>query len=215
MQQTTAVAVPATHLAQTDRRALSQAWYSALHIAAGAPRPRAPVTRAPRCESSVARCSPGVGRVPHAGAVAWKTPGGGRSGPSRERSAPRATASGETAAALAQRRSPKKAPAPHVERGLARRSQHDSPGDRSAGTASFAVRAANGRVHLVVRTAGGTTRVVAVCVPALRERVERALAQTRIALTGAGMRAQITAGSAQTTAGSVPARCAVRAEAAR
>ena len=33
MQQTTRVAVLATQLAQTDRRALSQAWYSALHLA--------------------------------------------------------------------------------------------------------------------------------------------------------------------------------------
>jgi hypothetical protein len=208
MQQTTAVAVPATHLAQTDRRALSQAWYSALHLATGVPRARAPVTRTARCESSSARRLAGNGAASHAGTVAAKTPGGGRSGPARERSAPRATASGETAAALAQRRGPKNAAAPHAERGLARRSQHDSPGDLSAGTASFAVRAANGRVHLVVRTAGGTTRVVAVCVPALRERVERALAQARIALTGAGMRARVNAGSA-------PARCVARAEAAR
>ena len=208
MQQTTAVAGPATHLAQTDRRALSQAWYSALHLAAGAPRPRAPVTRTPHGESSVARRFPRLGRAPDPGAVASSASGGGRSAASRGRSAPRATASGETVAALAQRRGAKNAPAGHVGRGLARVSQDDSPGDRFAGTASFAVRAANGRVHLVVRTAGGTTRVVAVCVPALREHVERALAQARIALTGAGLRAQVNAGSA-------PAGCVVRAEAVR
>ena len=39
MQQTTSVAVLATHLAQTDHRALSQAWYSALHLADHAPPP--------------------------------------------------------------------------------------------------------------------------------------------------------------------------------
>ncbi|MEA2720100.1 MAG: hypothetical protein QOJ39_1964, partial [Candidatus Eremiobacteraeota bacterium] len=39
MQQTNGVAVLATHLAHTDRRALSQAWYSALHLADHAPPP--------------------------------------------------------------------------------------------------------------------------------------------------------------------------------
>jgi hypothetical protein len=86
------------------------------------------------------------------------------------------------------RRAAKTAFASRIERG----GHRASPGARAAGagTASFAVRAANGRVHLVVRTAGGATRVVAVCVPALRERVERALAQARFALNGHGVRTE-------------------------
>ncbi len=40
MQHTTGVAVLATELPATDRRALSQAWYSALHLAERAPRAR-------------------------------------------------------------------------------------------------------------------------------------------------------------------------------
>ena len=52
------------------------------------------------------------------------------------------------------------------------------------------IRAANGRVHVVVRSAAGGTRVVAVCEPALRERVERALAQARFALAGRAVRVE-------------------------
>ena len=55
---------------------------------------------------------------------------------------------------------------------------------------SFTVPAAGGRVQLVVRCDGTRTRVVAVCAPALRERVERALAQARFALAGCGVRAE-------------------------
>jgi hypothetical protein len=41
-----------------------------------------------------------------------------------------------------------------------------------------------------VRTGEGGTRVVAVCSPPLRERVERALAQARFALAGRGLRTE-------------------------
>ena len=51
MQHTTGVAVVATQLADTDRRALSQAWYSALHLADQPPAagnaPRVAVPRTP------------------------------------------------------------------------------------------------------------------------------------------------------------------------
>jgi hypothetical protein len=42
-----------------------------------------------------------------------------------------------------------------------------------------------------VRSDGARTRVVAVCAPPLRERVERALAQARFALAGCGVRAEV------------------------
>ncbi|MEA2722054.1 MAG: hypothetical protein QOJ39_3918, partial [Candidatus Eremiobacteraeota bacterium] len=77
-----------------------------------------------------------------------------------------------------------------IERGVARR----GPGAGTAargGSASFTVNVAGGRVHLLVRSDGACTRVVAVCAPLLRERVERALAHVRFALAGAGMRAEV------------------------
>jgi hypothetical protein len=48
------------------------------------------------------------------------------------------------------------------------------------------MRAANGSVHLLVHADGARTRVVAVCAPRLRERVERALAHARFALASHG-----------------------------
>ncbi|MDB5069967.1 MAG: hypothetical protein JWM87_1078, partial [Candidatus Eremiobacteraeota bacterium] len=59
------------------------------------------------------------------------------------------------------------------------------------GAASFTIQAAGGRVHLVVRSDGERTRVVAVCAPSLRERVERALAHVRFVLVGGGVRAEV------------------------
>ena len=46
-------------------------------------------------------------------------------------------------------------------------------------------------MHVLVRSDGERTRVVAVCAPSLRERVERALAHVRFALAGSGVRAEV------------------------
>jgi hypothetical protein len=174
MQHTTGVAVVATQLADTDRRALSQAWYSALHLAdhspAAAPRARMPSGGSP-AGSRCARDADGIlqRRSPDGAALARRragdarTPGGSPTG--------------------AERRNPKTELARRIERGLTRRPP------RAA--ASFAVRGGDGRVHLVVRDDGALTRVVAVCAPPLRERVERALAQARFALAGRGVRAEV------------------------
>ena len=71
-----------------------------------------------------------------------------------------------------------------IEDGIARR-------ELRGGAVSFTVQAAGGRVHVVVRSDGARTRVVAVCAPPLRERVERALAYVRCMLTGSGVRAEV------------------------
>jgi hypothetical protein len=52
--------------------------------------------------------------------------------------------------------------------------------------ASVCVKAGDGRVQLLVRHDGTTTRIVALCAPHLRERVDRALAQARFSLAAAG-----------------------------
>ena len=178
MQQTTGVALVATHLPYTDRRALSQAWYSALHVAGrDAPGARAHAATAHGCARAPLARAAQHREAPAHDTADGRTPRRGR------RAAEARVACGDDAAGPLERRGAKSELARTIERGIARR----APG---AETVSFVVRAANGRVHLVVRTGGGGTRVVAVCTPPLRERVERALAQARFALAGRGIRAE-------------------------
>jgi hypothetical protein len=176
MQHTTGVAVVATQLADTDRRALSQAWYSALHLADHPPIGR----HARNTPALTAAALPGsrFARNPH-GASERRA----ADGAARARDAVR-DAGSRCDGGAAERRIPKTELARRIERGLARRAPRGP-------AASFAVRGADGRVHLIVRSDGARTRVVAVCAPPLRERVERALAQARFVLAGCGVRAEV------------------------
>ena len=176
MQHTTGVAVVAARLADTDRRALSQAWYSALHVAE---RPPA-AGRAPRRSPCGAR--PNGSHVAHGP----NDPPQRRSadGAARARDAARNAGARHDGSVDAERRLPKTELARRIERGLTRRPPRGA-------AASFAVHGAGGRVHVIVRSDGALTRVVAVCAPPLRERVERALAQARFALAGCAVRAEV------------------------
>ncbi|HEY0382960.1 MAG TPA: hypothetical protein VGC72_12255 [Candidatus Elarobacter sp.] len=178
MQHSTGVAVVATQLPGTDRRALSQAWYSALHLAE---RPRA-AAHAPRARESLLGAPSGPRSATGANAAARDA--ANDTGRGAGRTARGATGRYDANAVDAERRIPKTELARQIERGLARRPARGAP-------ASFAVRGAGGRVHLIVRNDGAHTRVVAVCAPPLRERVERALAQARFALAGRGVRAEV------------------------
>lgn len=200
MQQTDRVAVLATHLADTDRRALSQAWYSALHLADRAARP----LRAPNCRSGPSGLAafprgPALAATgaspPTAGAVAQAAhaPRSMRAATAPHRSAAETVSPGMAQSApagttkiasdgAAERRAPSEL-ADRIERALTDHAPHAPRG----GAASFTVRAESGRVHVLVRSDGARTRLVAVCAPPLRERVERALAQVRFALAGRGM----------------------------
>jgi hypothetical protein len=191
MQQTTGVAVLATELPATDRRALSQAWYSALHLAERAPRARS----APLTAAMSARTNGASGSVHDACAGAGDA--GGVHGAPRRATSVRGDANAHRHAGVqredpahrgspalaAERRAPKSELARRLERELAQRPRGAS--------ASFAVSAAGGRVRILVRSDGARTRVVAVCAPPLRERVERALAQARFALAARGVRAEV------------------------
>jgi hypothetical protein len=206
MQQTNGVAVLATHLAHTDRRALSQAWYSALHLADHGPPPR----RAATTSATLARAhaaAPGARTARGAecdaaenGMRGRRNPGARSADGAHERGARAEHARGERGT---ERSGRFVAGAAHSSDDRA--SAQDGSGngaagldDRtvlarrtpSAGAASFTVQAAGGRVHLVVRSDGGRTRIVAVCAPPLRERVERALAHVRFVLAGSGVRAE-------------------------
>jgi hypothetical protein len=180
MQQTDRIDILTTQLAETDRRVLSQAWYSALHLAERS-------ALAPRCTN--ARCAlvaPPFERQPPLQNVPLR--GTGVAHPAVESNRARVSGRESHGAAVAasrlERRVPKTALARHLERALLRHVPH-------AAATSFALRAGAGRVHLVVRSDGMRTRLVAVCSPSLRERVERALAQARFALAGHGVTAEV------------------------
>jgi hypothetical protein len=176
MQHPNGVAVVATHLAVTDRRALSQAWYSALHLAQrGEPACR----RAP----IAAPASPGAGHAERRGASPREIPAGT---PPSVRNPRSATISPRDAgrAPVPERRAPQTELARRIENAVARRRAFE-------GSAAFAVRAGGERVHVLVRCGGARTRIVAVCSPRLRELVERALAHARFALAGRGVRAEV------------------------
>lgn len=172
---TRSVAVVATRLPTIDRRALSQAWYSALHLAqppAGkAPSGSPPLPAAFRpAAAAQLRLDP-----THAAAGAGMP---GSRGSRAERAAPTLPAP--------ERRSATGA--------LARRIEHAVRKHRAAGSlrpAAIAIDAGNGRVRVFVRTDGATTRIVALCAPQLRERVDRALAHARFALAGAGVALEV------------------------
>jgi hypothetical protein len=169
MSQTAPLAVVSTQLALTDRRALSQAWYSALRLAV----PQRDGALARRRGPAVApRRALGRLAAPLAHALALRT---GEPPVVRARTLPAVRAGNAP-----ERRAPPSELARRIRRALTRRVLRGLP-------ASFAVRAGNGRVHLLVRRDGTCTRVVAVCVAPLRARVERALAQARFALAARGV----------------------------
>jgi hypothetical protein len=161
------LAVVATQLAQTDRRALSQAWYSALHLA----RRETPAMRAP------SRTAAGTARVatPPPAAAPSDGPHGGRAA---RVPVHRAIASGPRVAL--ERRS--------VPTDLARRLERAV--ERAVRTTyrrtSQTIAVDGGRVTVLVRSEPGATRIVALCGEPVREAVERALAHARFALAARG-----------------------------
>jgi hypothetical protein len=170
MTSSDGVAVIATQIAQTDRRALSEAWYSALHLArAVAPRPQRPLRAA-------AAASPANAPLrPRAGAATASTPaslapfarGTRGADPRRAEADERRRAPSET-----ERR---------VGRAIAALAR------RPRAPVAHTVDVAGGRVRLLVQSDGRTTRIVALCSAALREPVGRAVASARFALAGAGV----------------------------
>jgi hypothetical protein len=58
-------------------------------------------------------------------------------------------------------------------------------------SAAIVIDAGEGRVHLLVRIDPTATRIVALCSPQLRDRVDRALAHARFALAASGTRLEV------------------------
>ena len=162
------VAVLATQLAATDRRALSQAWYSALHLAHDAPGITA-AKRPATSRASTAAMHPGDARETSRATRATTI-------------APTGTAHAVRAGSpLEERRCTLSDAARRVERALARIARMPQP--RSTHT----VAVGGGRVTLLVRVDPGATRVVALCGEPLRATVERALAHARFTLAARGV----------------------------
>jgi len=164
------VAVIATQLAQTDRRALSEAWYSALHLAHDAPPLRsanAPRATADARPAALARRAPVQAHAKH---LTASLP------PRRHRDA------NLSAASVPERRRPASETARRIERALERLSA------RRPVPAAHTLDVAGGRVRLLVHHDGQALRIVALCSSPLRDVVERALASARFALAGTGVR---------------------------
>lgn len=200
MQQTTGVAVLATELPATDRRALSQAWYSALHLAErDAPRCAGRARTARGTAADTARLRDAADTEANA------TARDGRRGSAAvrgRRAASSAVKHADVTPGHRERWAAIPTPGAHaVERrgaaGPLGRALNDAmlrhaAGGRVAGrgSASFTVSAGAERVHVLVRSDRGRTHVVALCAPTVRERVERALAHARFALAARGVRAE-------------------------
>ncbi len=188
MQQTLDVAVVATDLARTDRRALSQAWYSALHIAEGG---GGPAVRTRGIPAGDASRSPVVGERQAPRSARSASPGG--SGSARPRG-DTARAHGRAGASEVTELGGRRIAASPLARGVAREIGARAAlrdGARRSAVMSFVVRDGGGRVQVLVRSDGESTRVVAVCSPRLRERVERALAHARFVLAAHGVPARV------------------------
>jgi hypothetical protein len=160
------ISVLSAPLAAIDRRSLSQAWYSALHLARDGSVPtrqasRIPIARGRRAPAAAAgRRSSGVDASFLANT---KTP---------QTWAPRTGA--------VERRSARLPLARRIERALFERTS-------AHGRTTFAIGEGSGRVVVVLHASGERVRLVALCSPALRRTVARALDQARFALAARGI----------------------------
>lgn len=176
------VAVIATQLAQTDRRALSEAWYSALHLAreaapahaapAHGAAPAAPLPAAPRSSRSQDAALPLASARTQSDSLSSRA--------ERPRARSRGTAT-TTPSEPTERRRPPSEVTKRIERAVA------TLGVRRPLPAAHTVDIAGGRVRLLVHSDGRKMRIVALCSPTLRDQVERALARARFTLAAGGI----------------------------
>jgi hypothetical protein len=152
-------------LAEVDRRSLSQAWYSALHLAHDAP---------PQARARARRAAP---------ALANAAPDPISPGRGEQRTPARAAGTAPPQDArpygAIERRSQPTSLARKVERAIAGRKHYER--------LSAFVLDGKRRVHVTVRASGTHVHVVAVCAPQSRARVARALEEARYALARRGV----------------------------
>lgn len=154
-------------LAAIDRRALSQAWYSALHLAQERPL----ATRLPQAEPSVP-CLHAPQQKHAADATTRRV--------EAATTTLRAHRKSRTAAEPFERRAARSTLARRIERTFL------DPARKTA-RATFALEGAKARVHVALQTSETGMHLVAVCPTALRSGVARALDQARYALAVRGI----------------------------
>ena len=167
------VSVLAAPLAAIDRRALSQAWYSALHVAQRAPRqPQSGAARPSHCAVVQPTTMRSVESGTHDHRAGGSVPATHRAGARTSRDAAAVESFGaQRARSQLSRR---------IELRFASTAQ-------PVARATFSLGRGAARVHIIMQSNGNTARLVAICRPQLRETVARALAEARLALRSRGV----------------------------
>lgn len=155
-------------LAAIDRRALSQAWYSALHLAQSPPHPSQP--QAQRRSATQAFAGNVTARAKASGHVQTPSP----------RVARRAALVTPRAGAACDRRTERSRLGAQIERAFLRQGN-------AAQRTSIVVEGGRERVHLTLQRLSGGLTLVAVCSPRARDTVSRALNEARYALARRGI----------------------------
>ncbi|HEY5425496.1 MAG TPA: hypothetical protein VIJ77_03005 [Candidatus Tumulicola sp.] len=171
MTQQLRASILSAPLAAIDRRALSQAWYSALHLARRETAPAPPSNRA--AKPAIAPAGPiQTGGVAGRQFTAAAAPAPLHAVSTRARNA--------GAHGGADRRAPRSP--------LARKIERTFFGPRAGVERStFSIGEDAARVHVMLQNRGERLRLVAICAPAHKAAVARALAQVRFALASRGI----------------------------
>jgi hypothetical protein len=171
MTQQLRASILSAPLAAIDRRALSQAWYSALHIARLAEERDAPKPLRP--------CTPPS--ASHPLAKARDASAAQRGGfPEAPRVPARSSERRTAAEALVDRRAPRSSLARQIEKIF-----FDPQGRVERST--FSLERGGARVHVVLQSKGDRIALIAICAPEQKDMVARALAQARYALASRGI----------------------------
>jgi hypothetical protein len=168
------VSILAAPLGAIDRRALSQAWYSALRFAPQSPQ----LQHQPSFDRGGMQAYRGALRSVAPQSSRATSPGMLRSQAIKSKRA--ANACGRDGAAGARNGASRARLAERIERTFG------SPATNLK-RATFSLGPGSARVHVVMQTAGARTTLLAICRPELRQVVARALAQARAALAARGI----------------------------
>lgn len=168
MTQQLSFSILSAPLAAIDRRSLSQAWYSALHLAHDRSAAPSSSSAAETTKSATHFCNP------------------------RERTSEQSAAAHEARRAAPDRRDRVRSDATPERRAarspLARRIERTflNPARRIE-RATFVIEGSQARVHVALQHAPGGLRLIAVCPPSVRGGVIRALEEARFALAARGI----------------------------
>lgn len=171
MTQQLGFSILSAPLAAIDRRALSQAWYSSLHLAQEAQsRPTAKPVQATTQARRATKAQPEPAKATAPRVLRSPQIRGSATTKSR----------GSAAPALNDRRSVRSPLARKIERIFLdpRRRVHQ---------ATFTVDGTKSRIHIALQTVGNRVRMIALCPPNLRATVAEALSQARYALAAHGI----------------------------